>query len=87
MITNSGIGTFELLLLAVVAGGILLITLFTSRRWLWSCGLVGCVAVAVANTPADPVSTIVVALQLCALYFLSAFAWNVVGRISPTNET
>lgn len=87
MISNSGVGIHELMLLAIVAGGVLTITFFTTRRWLWSCGLVGCVLVAVANTPADPVSTIIVAVQLCGLYLLSAFTWNVTGKVVSSIET
>ena len=77
MMTPGGIGITELMLVAIVAVGTFLITKFTSRRWLWACGLVGCVVVAAANTPADPISTILIAVQFCGLYLLSAFAWNV----------
>lgn len=87
MMTIGGIGFFELLLLAVVASGVFLIARFTSRRWLWSCGLVGCVAVAAVNTPADPLSTVIVAVQFCGLYVLSAFAWHNRGEVARPADT
>lgn len=76
---GSGIGYNELLLLVGVAGVAFFITAMTTRRWLWTVGLVGCVAVGVINTPADPMSAIILATQCCGMYLLSGFAWNI-GR-------
>jgi Sec-independent protein secretion pathway component TatC len=78
----AGIGAIELGILVSVAAVVLVVTSFTSKRWLWASGLVGCVAFAVAVTPADPMSTLLFAVPCCGLYVLSAFAWNATGKMS-----
>lgn len=74
------IGVLELVLLAAVTIGACLVAHFVTRRWLWALGLVACVATAIVNTPADPLSTLIVSSQVCGLYILSAWAWNSFGR-------
>jgi Sec-independent protein secretion pathway component TatC len=80
MMLLAGIGAIELGMLGVAAVAVFLLTSFTSQRWLWALGLVGCVALAVVTTPADPVSTLLVAVPCCGLYALSAFAWKAKGK-------
>lgn len=74
------IGALELALLAIVTIGACMITQFVTKRWLWALGFVACVAMAIVNTPADPISTLIVSSQACGLYILSAWAWNAFGR-------
>ena len=83
----AGIGAFELGILGLAAVAVLVVTAFTSKRWLWAVGLVGCIALAAASTPADPLSMLLVGVPCCGLYALSAFAWNANGKISePARE-
>ena len=78
------ISVLVLALLAVVTIGACLVAHFLTRRWLWALGLVACVAVAIVNTPADPVSTLMVGWQVCGLYILSAWSWSAFRCDAPT---
>lgn len=75
----TGIGFLELALLGLTVVAATLVAYRTSRRW-WVAGFVACVAVAILNTPADPLSTLIVAVQCCTLYGFSAFAWRATGK-------
>lgn len=75
MMFIGGIGVLELGILGIAAICALVFARRTAQRW-WALGLVACVAVAIINTPADPLSTFVVAAQCCGLYVLSAYAWH-----------
>ncbi len=81
---TGSIGTLELALLAIVAIGAWPITYMVTKRWLWALGFVACVGMAIVNTPADPVSTLIVSSQACGLYVLSAWAWNAFHRDATT---
>ncbi len=70
------LGTLELALLAIVTIGVCLITQLVTKRWLWALGLVACMGIAIVNTPADPISTLIVGVPACSLYILSAWAWQ-----------
>lgn len=78
------IGVLELALLAIVAVGACLTAHFVTKRWMWALGLIACVATAIVNTPADPVSTLIVSSQVCGLYILSAWAWNAFSHETVT---
>lgn len=78
----ASVGVLELGILGVVAVAVLLVTSFTSKCWLWAVGLIGCIVLAVAITPADPWSTLIVGVPCCGLYALSAFAWSANGKMS-----
>ena len=80
------IGVLELALLAAVTVGACLVACFVTKRWLWALGLVACVATAIVNTPADPLSTLIVGSQVCGLYILSAWAWSAFQRNTAITE-
>jgi Sec-independent protein secretion pathway component TatC len=74
---NVGISIVELAILAVVVVG-LLCAGRTGRRWM--AGIVPIFVLAVVITPADPVSTLVVALPLTAAFVAGVFSAGFLRR-------
>jgi hypothetical protein len=69
-------GPAELLVLAIAAIPVAVVTIFSRNRWAWILGFVVCLLIPALVTPADPLSMIVVAVPLCCIYPLAVLAWT-----------
>ncbi|MEE8450705.1 MAG: hypothetical protein V3R99_02290, partial [Thermoguttaceae bacterium] len=78
-------GPIELLLLLplIIVGVVLLAVAINRNLWPWILGYVVCAAVAVFCTPADPASTLIVAVPLCFVYTLILILWRRGSRSRP----
>lgn len=66
-----GIGVNELVLLLLVTASALVGVKLTKRRWL--LGLPAMFVVAILFSPADPLSTLLIALPCCCIYSFALF--------------
>ena len=78
------VSPMEVLEVVVSAVYLVLITVLSRRGWAWALGLIACLVAAMLLTPADPVSMTIVAVPLCIVYTIAAFAFRA-GREGPAS--
>ncbi len=78
------VGPMEVIISAVVAVYVLVLTVLSRARWAWCLGFIACFALAAAVTPADPLTLLLIAVPMCGLYTVAVFAYKAPRESVPT---
>jgi len=80
----NSMGRVEYLIVVGACIYALVLTLLSNGRGSWVFGFVACLAAAMFFTPADPLSTLLVAAPLCLLYTIAVLAWRAPRQKPPS---